>query len=117
MFRTPRKRLSLGTTIDIDGMTIGVLRVQDGVPQTLRVRFERTLEDPSYVFLVSAEEGLVRFTPPAFGQVTRIPRPARPSWYEQQHAREERRRGSAPDAFAYEPIPPFVDYKAWPWQK
>jgi hypothetical protein len=114
MFRTPRKRLSLGATLDVDGMIVGVMRMQDGVPQTLRVRFERALEDPSYVFLVSTEEGLRRFTPPAFGQVTRIPRPARPSWYEQQHAREERRRGTPPEAFAYEPIPAFVDYRPWP---
>jgi hypothetical protein len=66
---------------------------------------------------VAKPEGLRRFTPPPQGETVRLPRPARPSWYEQQHALEERRRGSAPEAFAYEPVPPFVDYRAWPWQQ
>jgi hypothetical protein len=117
MFRTPRKPIPLGTVIAIDGMTIGVMRVQDGKPQTLRARFEHPLEDPSYVFLVAKLEGLQRFTPPPLGETVRVPRPALPSWYEQQHAIEERRRGSPPETFAYEPVPPFVDYRAWPWQQ
>jgi len=108
MFRSPRMPLRAGDTVELEGMTIDVLRLLDGDPQALRVRFDRPLEDPSYVFLVATEQGLRRFELPAVGETRRMPLPAFPNWIAQQQARERARIGAAPDTFAFDPVPAFV---------
>jgi hypothetical protein len=108
MFRDPRIPLQPGDSVALDGMTITVLRLLDGEPQALHVRFDRPLEDPGYAFLVSTEQGLRRFELPAVGETRRMPLPAFPNWNEQQRAREQARIGTPPDTFAFDPVPPFV---------
>ena len=110
MFRSPGLALRTGDEVALPGMTVRVTRTLEGKPQTLRVRFEHALEHPGYVFLGADEDGLRRVQLPALGETLRVPRPARPSWLALQLAREERRNGAPPQAFAFDPVPSFV---AW----
>ena len=110
MFRTPSAPLRTGDEVALPGMTVRVVRTRDAKPQTLRVRFDRPLEDPGYVFLGAGEDGLRRVKLPALGQTLRVPRPAAPSWTALQSGHEERRNGEPPEAFAFDPVPAFV---AW----
>jgi hypothetical protein len=111
MFRSPRLPLRVGDSVALDGMTITVLRLLDGQPQALRVRFDRPLEDPSYVLLASTEQGLRKFEPPPVGETRRMPLPAYPNWVARQRAREQARIGPPPDTLEFDPVPSFVRWE------
>jgi hypothetical protein len=111
MFRSPRQRMLPGESIALDGVRIDVLRLLHGMPHTLRLTFDRSLDDPGLRLLVATRQGLTRFTPPRLHETTRLPRAAHPNWLGLQHSREERRIGPLPEMVHFAPAPAFVGYR------
>jgi hypothetical protein len=110
MFRSPRQPMLRGQSIALDGARVDVLRTREGLPQTLRVTFDRSLDDPSLRLLVSTRDGLTAFEPPRLHETRRVPRASHPSWIALQRSREERRMGKPPELVRFEPVPGFVKY-------
>jgi len=110
MFRSPRQPMLRGQSIALDGARVDVLRTRDGLPQMLRVTFDRSLDDPSLRLLVSTRDGLTTFEPPLLHETKRVPRASHPNWIALQRSREERRMGRPPELVRFEPVPGFVKY-------
>ena len=80
----------------------------------MRFTFERSIDDPSYVFLTSTMFGIERVAMPRLGQTLRLPRASAPNWLGLQHEREHRRIAPIPVAVNFAPVPIFVDYEPLP---
>jgi hypothetical protein len=78
LHRSASELLSAGDVIELDGMQVTVLDAQWGEPSRLRFRFERSLDDPSYVFLHGTPRGFERVALPPLGGKLRLPPPAVP---------------------------------------
>jgi hypothetical protein len=104
-FRSAARPLGLNAAIELDGVRVEVARTIKGQPQTLRLRFDRSLDDPQLVLLFAGERGLVRVRPPALGQMLRLPHATGPSWYALVRGREEQRFGPPPDVIDFDPEP------------
>ena len=73
--------------------------------------FDRSLDDPSYVFLASTPHGLERLELPAVGHAQVIPRAAYPSWIGMQRKRYEHRLDPLPEMLSFASPPAFVAYE------
>ena len=85
-------------------------QVIEGRPSKLRIVFDQTLEDPSYVFLTVLPGGIVRWLPPALGQQMMLPRAADPNWYSLEHYRDWARIEPVPEMLHYGSIPAFLSF-------
>jgi hypothetical protein len=111
MFRPIGRPMAAGQSVTLDGMQVTAEHAIAGAPDVLRLRFERSLDDPSYVFLTAAPEGLVRLRLPAVGQQRIVPRAAYPSWLAMERRRYERRIEPIPDMLSYAFPPGLVLYR------
>jgi hypothetical protein len=111
MFRSPVHTWLEGQWQELPGVSIMAEQVDNGLPRTLRLRFERALEDPSYVFLVAAPYGIVRFLPPPLGVQRLVQRASHPSWVALDNHRYITRILPIPDMLFYGSVPGFVMYK------
>ncbi|HEX2660038.1 MAG TPA: hypothetical protein VHU40_17260, partial [Polyangia bacterium] len=72
--RRPSLSLPRGSVVKTPFMTVTVLDDRDGLPTRASFRFDRSLDDPSLVFLVARPEGLRRLTWPPLGLALDLPR-------------------------------------------
>ena len=110
MFHERARKLHVGQSVRLDGLRVQVESVVDGVAQALRLVFDRSVDDPAYVFLVSGRHGIERVPPPALGATLRLPRASPPNWMKLQRFRDWERVAPPPDLISFRPAPPFVDY-------
>jgi hypothetical protein len=61
-------------TVSLTGLKVIIRSVRDGKPVRVRYIFPKSLDDPSYVFLETRADQLVRITLPPVGQHVRIRR-------------------------------------------
>ena len=111
MFRSPSRAWHEGEFTDLDGLRVTAEDVVNGLPGALRLTFDRPLEDPSYVFLISAPLGLMRFFPPPRGEQRLVPRAANPSWGDLDRFRYVKRIAPLPEMLRFASSPAFVSYK------
>ncbi|KIG16078.1 hypothetical protein DB30_04950 [Enhygromyxa salina] len=77
-FRRSDRLLPTGSTFDYPSVKIEVLADDGGNPTRLRFSFSRSLDDPSFLFLISTRNGLMQWDiPPIEGSKT-VPRPRLP---------------------------------------
>jgi hypothetical protein len=67
-----------GDAVTLDGLRVEVLSTLGPHPRRLRLTFEHSLDDPSYLFLHSTTQGLRRFAMPAIGASRQMPPPEGP---------------------------------------
>ena len=65
--------VSVGQIFARGGLLVTVLQTRNGGASRLLFAFDRPLEDPSLVFLISSPRGLVRFALPPVGGRVEIP--------------------------------------------
>jgi hypothetical protein len=80
LYRAGRFRFRPNQVMSLKGLTIKLLALSDRRPYRARFIFEKPLEDPSYLFLHSTEEGLRRFELPEVGKSVRLPVAQFPNW-------------------------------------
>jgi hypothetical protein len=70
VYRHPDDAFHVGDVFKVPGMTVELLSLtEDGKrPKTVSFRFEKPLEDPSYVWVVWEGAGFVPFVPPGVGE-------------------------------------------------
>ena len=74
LLRSPTRPIALGTRVELTGLSIEVTGVrQDGRASDARFRFDRPLEDPSFVWLWWHDLACDRWVPPPVGQTARLP--------------------------------------------
>lgn len=78
LYRSSTRGYHRGDKFEMDGMKIEVLAVEGKTPWLTRITFERSLDDPQYLFLHSMEEGIKAIKFPPVGGKLRLPAPARP---------------------------------------
>jgi hypothetical protein len=84
-FRREDQPLRTGDKLSYPTMSAEVLRDDDGHPTSVRFVFDRNLDDPSLVFVVSTEHGIMRWkVPPVKGRNV-IPLPKLPAVPEAEH--------------------------------
>ncbi|MFI5307384.1 MAG: hypothetical protein ACHQ53_08540, partial [Polyangiales bacterium] len=111
MFRPIGRPMPAGHGVALDGLQVLAEHAIAGAPDVLRLRFQRSLDDPSYVFLTAAPEGIVRVQLPSVGQQKIVPRAAYPSWLAMERRRYERRIEPVPDMLSYASPPGLVLYR------
>jgi hypothetical protein len=72
-YRDERAAVKEGDTARLEGLTVELGKLTDGVERTLRFTFAKPLEDPGYLFLYSTRFGFRRFILPAVGATRRLP--------------------------------------------
>jgi hypothetical protein len=110
MFHPKQRRLTEGYGVQLDGMHVRAARMRNGLPQTLELRFDRPVDDPSHVFLVSTRRGVERLPVPALGESVRIRRASGPNWIALRRSLYEKRMGPLPPFVLYDPIPRFIEF-------
>jgi hypothetical protein len=74
MLRDRRHPLPTGTSIDVAGMRVTIIdSTADGRPTAAEFRFDRSLEDPLFVWMCWSRKGYVPWTPPAIGDTAHLP--------------------------------------------
>jgi hypothetical protein len=68
LFRRGDHPLREGQVVRLRGLEVTVLKVEGRGPSSLRVRFDRSLDDPSLVLLTISPNGLRRMAVPAVGR-------------------------------------------------
>lgn len=111
MFHSPMRKWHEGEVVQLDGLRVRAENVVDGLPTVLRLTFDRSLDDPSYVFLVSAPFGLVRANLPHLGEQLLYARASDPSWIEIERHRFVSRLMPVPEALHFGSFPPFLVYE------
>ena len=111
MFRSPSHLFREGEVISLDGLRITTEQVVNGLPGSLRLTFERPLDDPSYVFLTAKPQGLVRFQLPPVGARRLLARAANPSWTDLDRHRYATRIAPLPEMLRFAPMPSIVYYE------
>jgi hypothetical protein len=111
MFRDRALYARTGEQRGLPGMRVEIARARRGAPEALRFVFERSVDDPSYVFLAATQTGFARVKMPAVGRTLRVPRASAPDWIKMQKERLHRRVGPPPDSFGFDPTPRFVAYR------
>jgi hypothetical protein len=76
LYRAERFGMHVGDRIEIDGLRIEIMRMLGDFPQTVRFIFDKSVDDPSYVFLFSGPEGLGPARLPEVGGRVRYRRPS-----------------------------------------
>ena len=79
MFRDPDLFARAGDRFALDGMRVEVLRTRHGAPEALRFVFDRSVDDPSYVFLVATQTGFEKPALPRSGRRCACRAPAYPT--------------------------------------
>ena len=110
-FRRTDRMPKRGTRFVLPEMTVEVVRTRNGRPLELRYTFTQSLDDPSYVFLVSKPAGMVPLEIPPVGDWIRLARPATPTWYGAHRGAWYRRIAPVPDFLTYRMAPDFLDYE------
>ena len=110
-FRSEDQRFGLGDAVQLSSVRFQVVRMLAGFPHTLRLTFERSLDDPSQVFLQAVDGGLVRFAMPPVGQRAMLRRGAGPSWSALERGRDLGRIGPLPGVLDFDPEPEFVAFE------
>jgi hypothetical protein len=72
LYRAASQPLVPGTEIQLAGMRVEVLEASGGEPARMRFVFERSLDDPAYVFLNATPTGLKRIAIPPVGGRLRL---------------------------------------------
>jgi hypothetical protein len=81
LFRDDEHPFAVGDRVELQGRTVEVLKVSErGVPLKVVYRFERSLDDPHFVwlywddeeFMGAANEIYKPFTPPRVGQTIQL---------------------------------------------
>jgi hypothetical protein len=111
MFRSPNRLWREGESIQLDGLRVTAEQVQQGLPGVLHLTFDRSVDDPSYVFLFAGTNGLRRFYVPRMGELRLLPRASGPSWTELDHYRYIERITPLPEMLYFAPTPGFVRFK------
>jgi hypothetical protein len=111
MFQAPQRVWTEGESVQLDGVRVRAESVVDGLPTVLRLTFERSLDDPSYVFLVAASFGIVRQPLPPPGEQYLVARASDPSWVEIERHRFVSRLMPVPEMLHYGSFPPFLVYE------
>jgi hypothetical protein len=75
MLRKPSQPFHLDEAVQTGTMRVTVVELFDGRPKTLRVEFDRSIDDPSLLFLFPAREGYHRFRMPSVGGSVVVPPP------------------------------------------
>ncbi len=74
MLRADIRGLPVGSVVTLDEMTVTVTAVTgDGRPAEALFRFDRSLEDPSFVWLSWTRKGFAPWTPPPLGETAHLP--------------------------------------------
>lgn len=74
VFRSPSLPMSVGQQVTLSNMTATVLSVSpQGIPTRVAFRFERVLEDSSYLWVIWKDRGFVPFPLPRIGQIQLLP--------------------------------------------
>jgi hypothetical protein len=74
LFRNPKRTFTRGTNVELEGVNVVIDDLTaEGRPAAILARFDRTLEDPSLVFLAWEGLGYVPFALPAVGQSVILP--------------------------------------------
>jgi hypothetical protein len=81
LFRRPDMKVSLGQEFLRDGMKVKVIRMHGEYPLTVRFTFEKSLNDPYYLWLQPTGGGLKHFEIPAIGETIRVPKPPVPNLF------------------------------------
>jgi len=79
LYRAPRFQFREGDVVDLGAMRVEIVRTIDNKPQIVRYTFDKSVDDPSFLFMYASPEGLVRARLPEVGERTRYRRPAFPS--------------------------------------
>jgi hypothetical protein len=111
MFHASDRTWVEGQSVQLEGVRITAERVTGGLPGALRFTFDRPLEDPSYVFLVSRPHGLVRYVLPQAGGRQLLARSAGPNWPDLDRHRYLLRIAPLPDFLGYSNVPRIVYYE------
>jgi hypothetical protein len=90
LYRGERFRFRLGEVVDIGGLRVQITRLLWGLPQSLRFVFDKSVDDPSYLFLLASPEGFVRVPLPEVGGRIRYRKAAYPNYELQQVLRDQR---------------------------
>lgn len=114
MFHAPNRTWREGQVTTLDGVRITTEGVRSGFPNRLRFTFDRSVEDPSYAFLVARRFGLVRFKPPPVGARLLLARAAGPNWFDLDRHHYLLRLAPLPEMLSYAAVPGFVYYKPPP---
>jgi hypothetical protein len=77
-FRREDQPLRAGDVLEYPSLRVQILGDDDGHPTRVRFRFDRSLDDPSLVFVIATKQGLRRWTAPARGQRNVVPLPRLP---------------------------------------
>ncbi len=78
LYRSAERPLLVGDRVELDGLAVEVQRISRSNPWRVRYTFERSLDDPSFVFIHSTDQGLVRVQIPPVGMKKRLPMPQPP---------------------------------------
>lgn len=78
LYRDARLPFEVGQRVQLRGMRAEVLAVRDGAATRVRFTFDRSVDDPGYVFLEAGQEGLTRLPMPAIGERLRLARASFP---------------------------------------
>jgi hypothetical protein len=104
MFRASSLSARVKQQMRAQGITVTILRTIGGEPYSVELAFERSLDAPSEVLLITTPRGFERFEPPPVGEEKRIPRAPGPSWPGLEHARLVEEIGPLPKALSFAPV-------------
>lgn len=79
LLRSPSEPFRVGDVVDVGGMRVTVRQLYKGRPRSIHVEFDRSLDDPSLVFVVPVREGIKPFALPRVGESVTVPVPAIPT--------------------------------------
>jgi hypothetical protein len=77
LYRPRNAGFKVGDVVTQPGLKVEIQTIKGPHPWRTRFTFERSLDDPYYLFLHSTPEGIRPFTMPAVGERQRMPAPAR----------------------------------------
>jgi hypothetical protein len=68
LYRAERFQMHVGQIVSIDGFNVEIVQMNGQFPQTVRFTFDKSIDDPSYLFLYPSPEGLGRARLPEVGE-------------------------------------------------
>lgn len=110
MFQSPDRLWAEGETVELEELSVHAEKVVDGHPLRLRLTFERSLDDPTYIFMASLPIGLARWFPPPVGEQVLLQRSADPSWPALERHRAFLRIEPIPEMLHYGSVPVFLGF-------
>ena len=95
-FRPLDRPLREGESVQLDGVRVTAERMRANRPQSLRLTFDRSVDDPSYVFLTATQQGLKRVAPAGAGRDRASTARRHANWAALERGRYEQRIGPLP---------------------